>query len=1143
MLSTLKLKDKILFLILPVVLVVLVFSSFISYFLAKQVFMTEYQSQKKQVAEHVMSSVRLIDAGYGMLEKELETEMEKVMAEYKTLFAEAGGDPDKVSLQELKAKLNTKYELIIIDSNTTIIKATVPQAMDFNFMEFDSQLGEKINHIRLTGDTIHERIRTNVGTGYLSKFIYTGTDDHKYVLELAYEEGGLSSLVSRLEPLTITSQLEESIRIVSSIRIFDVFGYEFVDGGESYKPTEESLAIVERAKREKSYEVEEEGRTKSYYFIDLTSSVDKMTDNSKIVEIVYDNTAMVNSLNRIAFLACMAGFVGILTIIIMVLIISKKISYPLTLLTSAAKSVARGDYGVKAEKTSQDEIGELSDVFNSMIERIKENFEKIENQKNELEDHSRNLENKVKDRTVQLVTALEESKRTQQLLESSNLQFENLFHNMQEGFAIHEIICDDNGKPVDYRFLDANGAFERITSLRLEDIKNRTVLEVMPDTEVSWIEKYGRVAMTGEPTRYENYSRELNKYFSVNAFCPAIGKFATIFTDITSQVMAKEEIRREKYILERILDEALSGYWDWDLQKDTIYLSPGLKKMLGYEDHELENSTETLSKLLNQDDQKTVEAHFIQHVESQGRVPFYNEVRYTHKDGSTVWLINAGHVVEWDADGRPLQMVGCHINITDIKKLEKSLSEERELLKATLLSIGDGVISTDRSGKIKIVNAVAERLTGWSQTEAGGRNFEEVFKIINDDTGEICENPINRILETGKMVALADNIILISRDGSEKPIEESAAPIRDDSGSISGSVIVFRDFTERKEKQDRIEYLSFHDQLTGLYNRRFLEEEILRIDCSKYLPLTLVMLDVNGLKLINDAFGHSMGDKVLHKTAEILMKECRNIDTVARFGGDEFIILMPGTCEADVEAVLNRINNRISNEKLGTISISISYGWSTKKKVSEKITDIFKLAEDHMYRRKLSESKSMHYRTVEIILKTLREKSERERKHSDRVSSLCEALGAACGFDKEELRELKTSGLMHDIGKIAIDLSILDKPEKLTLAERIEIERHPEQGYQILRSINEFARLAEYVLAHHERWDGKGYPRALKGEDIPIEARIIAIADSYDAMTSDRPYRKAMTREAAAEELQRNAGSQFDPQLVKIFMEKVFGSI
>lgn len=1143
MFSRLKLKDKILYLVLSVVLIVLVFSTFISYSLAKRVFMTEYQSRKEQVAEHVISSVKLIDAGYGMLEKNLEAEMGKVMAEFKVLFAEAGGDPDKVSLQELKAKLKTKYELIIIDSKTTVVKATVPQAMDFNFMEFDKQLGDKINQIRLSGETIHEKIRTNVGTGYLSKFTYTGTDDHKYVLELAYEEGGLSRLVSRLEPLTITSQLVDTIPMVSSIRIFDVFGYEFVDGGESYKPTEESLAIVDRAKKEKSYEVADTGRTRSFYFIDLKTSEDKMTDNSKIVEIVYDNTAMVHSLRSIAYSACMAGLIGIFIITIMILIISKRITYPLTVLMSAAKRAARGDYAVKAEKISHDEIGELSDVFNSVMEKIKENFEKIENQKNELEDYNRNLENKVKDRTAQLAATLEESKNTQQLLKNSNLQFENLFHNMQEGFAIHEIISDDKGKPVDYRFLDANGAFERITSLRIEDIKGRTVLEVLPDTEASWIEKYGRVAMTGEPISCENYSKELNKYFSINAFCPVIGQFATIFTDITSQVLSKEEIQRGKYILERILDEALSGYWDWDMQKDTIYLSPGLKKMLGYEDHELENSPETLPKLLNQDDQKTVEAHFLQHVESHGRLPFYNEVRYTHKDGSIVWLINAGHVVEWDVDGKPLQMVGCHINITDIKKLEKSLSEERELLKATLLSIGDGVISTNRNGRIEIVNAVAERLTGWSQTEACGKAFEEVFRIINDATGEICENPLNSALEAGKMVEPADNIILISRDGSERPIEESAASIRDDSGNISGAVIIFRDFTEKKEKQDRIEYLSFHDQLTGLYNRRFLEEEILRIDCLKYLPLTLVMLDVNGLKLINDAFGHSMGDKVLQKTAEILMKECRSIDTVARFGGDEFIILMPGTGESDVDAVLKRINNRISEEKLGSISISISYGWATKNKVSENITDIFKLAEDYMYRRKLSESKSMHYRTVEIILQTLREKSEREKKHSDRVSSLCEAIGAAYGFDKEELRELKTSGLMHDIGKIAIDLSILDKPEKLTLAERIEIERHPEQGYQILRSINEFARLAEYVLAHHERWDGKGYPGALRGEEIPLEARIIAIADSYDAMTSDRPYRQAMTREAAAEELQRNAGSQFDPQLVSVFIEKVFRKI
>jgi diguanylate cyclase len=297
------------------------------------------------------------------------------------------------------------------------------------------------------------------------------------------------------------------------------------------------------------------------------------------------------------------------------------------------------------------------------------------------------------------------------------------------------------------------------------------------------------------------------------------------------------------------------------------------------------------------------------------------------------------------------------------------------------------------------------------------------------------------------------------------------------------------------------------------------------------------MLDVNGLKLINDAFGHLMGDKVLQRAAAIMKRECRIDDIVARFGGDEFVMLLPGTSQSDVELMLNRILTNIGKEDICSVNVSISYGCATKYQSSENISDIFKLAEDHMYRRKLSESKSMHYKTIEIILKTLHEKSEREKKHSDRVSDLSKLIGTALGFNNEDINELITTALMHDIGKIAIDLSILDKPSKLNDSEWVEIQRHPELGYQILRSINEFAKLAEYVLAHHERWDGTGYPRSLRGEEIPLQARIIAVADAYDAMTSDRAYRSSLSKEAALGEIEKNAGTQFDPQIAKLFME------
>ncbi|WP_069998495.1 PAS domain S-box protein [Cellulosilyticum sp. I15G10I2] len=739
-----------------------------------------------------------------------------------------------------------------------------------------------------------------------------------------------------------------------------------------------------------------------------------------------------------------------------------------------------------------------------------------------------------------LIRALNKIKSVHKALEEKNVQAQNLFSNMQEGFALHEIICNERGEPIDYRFLDTNKAFEAMTSLKSEAIKDKTVLEVLPETEDYWIEKYGQVALSGQPLHFENYSKEMGKYFSVNVFSPEKGKFATLISDITTQVLSKEAIAREKNILERILEDTLAGYWDWNLVDHTEYLSPGFKKMLGYEDDELPNSPETWQRLIYAEDLPGTLECFKQHVDSLGKIPFYNEVRYRHKDGSTVWVICAGHVLEWDDENKPLRMVGCHIDITESKKLEQSLDEERERFKMTMLSMGDGVISVDINGRIKIMNAVAEKLTGWTGADACGKPFEEVFNIISEQTRLRCDSPIQRVFDTGQIVAMDNHTLLMTRDGREIPVEDSAAPIKDKEGNIKGAVLVFRDFTEKKEKLEQIKYLSFHDQLTGLYNRRFFEEELKRLDTSSNWPLTLVMLDVNGLKLINDAFGHVMGDRILQRAANLMRTVCRTGDIIARIGGDEFVILLPRTSSKEAACILEQIIEVLPEEQDESVHLSISYGWATKETSDVMFSDIFKAAEDHMYRQKLSESRSMRYKTIDSIIKTLYEKTLLEKQHAEHVSQLCRSLALAMKLDSDDVRELETAGLVHDIGKIAIDLSILDKPSKLSDEERSEIQRHPEIGYQIVRAINEFTRLAEYILAHHERWDGAGYPRGLKGEEIPVGARIMAIADAYDAMTSERPYRKALSKEAAMEELKKNAGTQFDPDMIYVFDKVIF---
>ena len=379
--------------------------------------------------------------------------------------------------------------------------------------------------------------------------------------------------------------------------------------------------------------------------------------------------------------------------------------------------------------------------------------------------------------------------------------------------------------------------------------------------------------------------------------------------------------------------------------------------------------------------------------------------------------------------------------------------------------------------------------------------------------------------------------------GEERFVHSKAELSLDESGNATKVVGTIQDITDFKKAEEEILYLSYHDQLTGLYNRRFYEEELKRLDTERNLPLTLIMGDVNGLKLINDSFGHVMGDELLQKVAEVLKRGCRTDEVIARLGGDEFVLILPKTDALETEKIIKRIEDLASKEKIGSIDISISFGYETKNNAEEKIEEIFKKAEDYMYKKKLFESPSMRGKTIKAIMNTLHEKNKREEQHSHRVSALCKIMGEALGLPEYEVEELKSVGLIHDIGKIAVDENILNKPGKLTDDEWKEIKRHPEIGYRILNTVNDMSDMANYTLYHHERWDGKGYPKGLKEEQIPFVSRIITIADAYDAMTSERSYRSALSEEIVIEELRKNAGLQFDPELVRVFIEKVLGQI
>ena len=420
---------------------------------------------------------------------------------------------------------------------------------------------------------------------------------------------------------------------------------------------------------------------------------------------------------------------------------------------------------------------------------------------------------------------------------------------------------------------------------------------------------------------------------------------------------------------------------------------------------------------------------------------------------------------------------------------------------------------------------------------------------MNNEHTKSSDNPNKgkNSLKRKRVVELRNHSFLISQDGVEwtkksAAVNSSRKEQNDRTEKKRNKMaVVFRHYSQLARKDKVVRYLSFHDPLTGLYNRRYYQEELARLDKARNIPIALVVSDINGLKLTNDAYGFKAGDELIIRIAGIIRRECRADDIIARISGDEFVSILPKTNPDQARRFVARLYEAMAYEKPDRVVPSLAIGFSVKQDASDSLENVFKNAEDDMIRQKISESAGAKSRTIVLILNSLYEKNPLEMSHSKRVGLLCEELAKELHFNREDANQMRTAGMLHDIGKIRVDEDILKKPEDLNDTEWREIMKHPETGYRILSSVSGFSEIAEYILQHQERWDGRGYPKALKAEEITLPARIIAVAAAYDAMTSDRPYGAALTQERAVQEIKEYSGVQFDPYIARVFVEKVLG--
>ena len=450
-------------------------------------------------------------------------------------------------------------------------------------------------------------------------------------------------------------------------------------------------------------------------------------------------------------------------------------------------------------------------------------------------------------------------------------------------------------------------------------------------------------------------------------------------------------------------------------------------------------------------------------------------------------------------------------------------------------ALNDGVIITNTQGNVLFLNRMAERMIGWEYAQAVGKPIDDILVMIDEQHLDRYLPSIPDIMRD--TVKLPDYLLLINRDlNQDMVVSGKGSPVADADGSPLGIVLILYDVTLQRQREAKIRYYSFYDSLTGLYNRSFFDEELKRLDTERMLPLSLIMGDTNGLKLINDTFGHLEGDRLLKEVARVLKEVCRKEDIIARIGGDEFVMILPHVDREGAESIIRRIRENCCALSSIPIRTSISLGCATKEDSFRDIKSVFKQAEEEMYSTKLNESRSVCNEIIASIRQSLEEHADETREHGNRMKELVREMGQRMNLSAYELNQLEMLALIHDIGKIAIPKSVLFKPGTLEPEEWHIMQKHCEIGYRTAAYSPELVSLADAILSHHEHWDGKGYPQGLSGEQIPLISRILSIADAYDVLTNGRSYRKPVSSGEALREIQRCAGTQFDPGLAEIFL-------
>lgn len=623
--------------------------------------------------------------------------------------------------------------------------------------------------------------------------------------------------------------------------------------------------------------------------------------------------------------------------------------------------------------------------------------------------------------------------------------------------------------------------------------------------------------------------------------------------DITERLVKERQKQRELDLMNLLFEQTLTGMvvmmldepLDWDAVED----KDGMIGRIMETQHVVRTNAAFLNQYRAQSGEMigTRAVDFFKHDPGAGKALWRSlldekrisaETEGVRYDGTPLW-IRGDYTCLYDSKGRFVGHFGMQLDITDRKMGEVALEKSERMYRLITEHAFDVIWVFDVTRRtFTYVSPSVTRLLGYAPEEVVRNSFLSI--LHPDDARMVHETLRGMVKEFIRLPKREDawtiEVRHVAKDGSIVWSDATVNFRYTDEKSIE-AIGVSRDITAKKADEEKIVHLSYHDQLTGLFNRRYYEEHQHQvISDPAVLPFSMVVCDVNGLKLTNDVFGHQMGDRLLRSCASILAGSIGSDDSAYRIGGDEFILLFPRTDEEAARRKVDGIRALVDARKIGETRLSVSFGIATATGRIDSLEPLFKEAEDAMYRRKLLESSSYKHDVIKLLIGSLHEKGQYERRHSEVVSTLCYHVGKEMGFPQGEADELKLAGMLHDIGKISIDSDILDRKGPLTDHEWERMRRHPEMGFQILRSVQNFGRIADWILMHHEQPDGKGYPQGLRDEMIPLASKIIAVANAYDSMTSPSGYRESKDHDQACTELVRCSGTQFDGDVVQAFL-------